>query len=119
MHLKASRTFRRWIPPLLLCLFLLIAYLPALRDFFLADDFVLLTQAAEAPSLRATFAVDPTWFFYRPLGKLVWYIVYHLWSYNSAPYHLLSLGLHAINALLIVGLVSRLDAKDTRWVAWG
>src|SRR5215470_15832735 len=74
----------------------LVGYFPALISSFHSDDFVLLSEAQAGDFNLSIFKLAPNWWFYRPLGKLAWMIMYRLWGYNAAPYHLASLGLHAI-----------------------
>lgn len=93
--------------PILLGL-LTLAYFPVLRTTFFSDDYVLLWQARAHRFDLSLFQVEPGWFFYRPLGKLVWLIMYRIWGTIPAPYHALSLGLHWLNGLLIIALVRRL-----------
>src|SRR5262249_28248334 len=45
--------------------------------------------------------VNPTSLFFRPLGMLVYWILFRFAGLNSVPYHLLSWTLHAVNTLLV------------------
>jgi hypothetical protein len=92
----------------MLGLLVALAYFPVLRTAFFSDDYVLLWQARASRFDLSIFQVDPAWFFYRPLGKLVWLIMYRLWGVFPAPYHALSIGLHWLNGLLLIALVRRL-----------
>lgn len=91
---------------LILLVLILLAYWQALRVSFLSDDFVLLS-AARLKTLPEMLAVDPNWFFYRPLGALVWWCEYWLFGLRGAFYHVFSLGLHWLNSLLVVVLARR------------
>lgn len=104
-----STSHRRWWLPVGLLALVLLSYAPILRAFFLSDDYVLLTEA-QLRSLAEALAIDHTWFFYRPLGKLLWWCEFRLFGYHAALYHMVSLGLHALCALLVVLLARRLLA---------
>ncbi|MBC8076944.1 MAG: hypothetical protein H7Y32_12780, partial [Chloroflexales bacterium] len=100
-----ARFFLRFA--LALLVLILLAYGQALRVSFLSDDFILLS-AAQLQSLPETFAIDPSWFFYRPFGALAWWLQYRVFGYSGAFYHAFSLGLHWLNSLLVAGLARRL-----------
>lgn len=103
-----TRLFRYARVAILLGLLTLLAYVPALRTTFFSDDYVLLWQARAQSFNMSLFQVESHWFFYRPLGKLTWLIMYRLWGHFPVPYHILSLMLHWMNGLLIVALVRQL-----------
>jgi hypothetical protein len=79
-----------------------IAYSPALKVGFLADDFVLLAQARQwTPSVRALLP-NPSSFFYRPVATwLIWGPGGQLWGSDPLPFHLISLALHAAVATFL------------------
>lgn len=99
---------------MLLGLLVALAYFPVLRTAFFSDDYVLLWQARASRLDLSIFQVDPNWFFYRPLGKLVWAVMYRLWGVFPVPYHALSIGLHWLNGLLLIALVRRLVPQSGR-----
>src|SRR5262249_17867090 len=45
--------------------------------------------------------VNPASLFFRPLGMLVYWILFRFAGLNAVPYHLLSWTLHAINTMLV------------------
>src|SRR5690349_24286577 len=45
--------------------------------------------------------LNPSSMFFRPLGMLVYWIIFRFAALNSVPYHLLSWVLHGINTLLV------------------
>lgn len=92
----------------MLGLLVALVYFPVLRTAFFSDDYVLLWQARAGRLDLSIFQVDPQWFFYRPLGKLVWLIMYRIWGVFPAPYHALSIVLHWLNSLLLIALTRRL-----------
>lgn len=102
----------RLIIPAAFGLCILVAFWPGLRSGFHSDDFILVTEAQLNHFNLALFKVDPAWWFYRPFSKLVWLCMYRLWGLNSAPYHLVSLGLHWLNTLLVVVLVQWLTDRS-------
>ncbi|MEO7912473.1 MAG: hypothetical protein ABIV47_22730, partial [Roseiflexaceae bacterium] len=107
-----SRQQLEWlIIPAAFGLCILVAFWPGLRSGFHSDDFVLITEAQLNHFDLALFKVDPVWWFYRPFSKLVWLCMYRLWGLNSTPYHLVSLGLHWLNTLLVVALVRQITER--------
>jgi len=50
---------------------------------------------------------NPASMFFRPLGMLVYWIIFRLAALNSVPYHLLSWVLHGINTILLFLLLKR------------
>jgi len=94
----------------LVALVAFLTYAPARNGYFLADDFVALNQLA----LKQTSFVDNlAWFgrdwgiganFYRPIVRLGYYFQYLFFQDNPAGWHLVSVGLHSCNALLVFGL---------------
>jgi hypothetical protein len=51
--------------------------------------------------------VNPTSSFFRPLGMLVYWIIFHVAALNSLPYHLLAWALHAVNTALLFLLLRK------------
>lgn len=96
------------------------ALLPALRLYFLSDDFVLLRQALDwQPSgVFASFTQPGGDGFYRPLGYLS-LAADAAWAGTSpARWHAAGLALHAVNALLVTALASRWGASaPAAWFA--
>ncbi|MFL5803355.1 MAG: hypothetical protein ACJ8CR_16640 [Roseiflexaceae bacterium] len=109
----STTTARKLFFPIVLGLLVLLGYLPALHTAFLADDFILLSQAQIKYSGLSIFAVSPYWWFYRPLSALVWQYTFKLFGYHPLGYHLFSLGLHWASSLLIVALVRRFTTHST------
>ncbi len=54
--------------------------------------------------------------FFRPLCMLTFMLDYHIWGLNTFGYHLFSIVLHALNALLLYALILRLGLE--RKIAW-
>ena len=81
--------------------------------FFAQDDFILLERATFQPGAAVFdfFAREPGHF--RPLTKGACFVVLHrLFGLNAMPYHVVSLVLHALNALLIWRALRRLRVGD-------
>ncbi|PYS14394.1 MAG: hypothetical protein DMG17_16790, partial [Acidobacteria bacterium] len=49
--------------------------------------------------------LNPSSLFFRPLGMLVYWIVFRVAALHSLPYHLLSWALHSINTALVFFLL--------------
>jgi hypothetical protein len=89
------------------------AFLPALRVYFLSDDFVLLRQALDwqASGVLASFTQPGGDGFYRPLGYLS-LAADAAWAGTSpALWHVTGIVLHTVNALLVAWLASRWGAS--------
>ncbi|HVP36616.1 MAG TPA: hypothetical protein VMT04_06420, partial [Terriglobales bacterium] len=90
-------------------------FLPGISSFFNSDDFVWLRNSQKI-SFEATlhFAVNfiPVLKF-RPFTHLIFQFLYAIFRLNSTGYHLTSLFLHIINALIFYALLMRFtsDAK--------
>jgi len=54
--------------------------------------------------------------FFRPLCMLTFMLDYHIWGLNTFGYHLFSIVLHALNALLLYALILRVGLE--RRIAW-
>jgi hypothetical protein len=100
-----------WI--LIICLATAIVYGPSLRFFFSQDDFVFLARAAAINSwqdlVRTFLAPDH---FYRPVPRIILFLAqWRLFGLNAAAFHLVSVGLHALNASLLFLLCRRLFGR--------
>jgi hypothetical protein len=90
-------------------------YYPAVHVGLLSDDFVLLGWAS------ALDFVPRTWGFVRPVPLIMWAAISHIVSQDfvSHALHGLNLGLHCLNAVLVVRLAARLGVDPYRAVASG
>jgi hypothetical protein len=90
-------------------------YYQAVHVGLLSDDFVLLGWAS------ALDFVPRTWGFVRPVPLVVWAAISHVVSQNfvSHALHALNLGLHCLNAVLVVKLAARLGIDPYGAVASG
>ena len=92
----------------------LMAFIPNLNASFLADDYVLFSWT-QAHSLAEVFAFfDPhTWWFYRPIIKVIYWLSQSIFGLQPLPLHLLALVLHGLMAFLLYYLLAQ-----QRRVAW-
>ncbi|HYP40372.1 MAG TPA: glycosyltransferase family 39 protein [Chloroflexia bacterium] len=108
----------RFPPDLITALLLacaLMLFLPSLGGYFLSDDFVLLTWTRVASISEVAEFFDPnTFWFYRPMVKVVYWLGQSIFGLRAAPFHLLSLALHGLNAYFVYRLVAR--QGGVRWV---
>lgn len=109
-------TFRRsyslYVAVILLCA--LGAFLPVVRGYFVADDFVLLswTHSHSLGALPGFF--DPqTFWFYRPFVKLFYWLGQTVFGLHATPFHLFSLLVHGVNGYLIYRVVQ----AEGSWIA--
>ncbi|NTW03333.1 MAG: hypothetical protein HGA19_19005, partial [Oscillochloris sp.] len=109
-----------WLIIVIVLIAMGIAYQHALQVSFLSDDHAMLAFAQMTPISGSVFMVEPIhWLsFHRPLGLLVWQLMYRIWGLYPLPYHVLSLVLHTLNSLLIIRLVSLIEPTRL-WPAIG
>lgn len=104
----------------------LVLYLNILPNTFILDDWFQIFAnpfLRDPGGLKKIFTTD-VWgflgqqgvsYFYRPLMHSSFYVIYRLWGAHPAPYHVLSMLLHALTSLLVFALVAR--ASGDRRVA--
>lgn len=108
-----SRPLRRqdWIFALALAAFTMLAYLPAWDGQLLWDDSGHVTK----PELRSVAGLKRIWIEpgatqqYYPLLHTSFWIAQRLWGDSLVGYHLLSLVLHVLSALLLFRLLRKLE----------
>jgi tetratricopeptide (TPR) repeat protein len=94
---------RAWLPTLALVAMVVVAYLPALKNGFIWDDDLMLT---ENPLIKSATGIFDFWFStkptdYFPLTYTDLWVEWRLWGMNATGYHLTNVLLHAVNALLL------------------
>lgn len=102
-----------------LALLTVIVYLPALRDRFIWDDDLYVTENQTLTSLDGLrrLWVEPTVNVqYYPLVHTTFWIERHWWGLQPAGYHLNNVLLHALNALLLCLVLRRLRVPGA-WLA--
>ncbi len=84
-------------------------YMRAIGNFFVADDFTWLKWAATTnlPDLPKLF-INSQGFFYRPLDKLMMYLLYTVFSFTPNGYHVFMLSIHFLTALGVYILIQKL-----------
>ncbi|MEO6458390.1 MAG: hypothetical protein ABIO92_08990 [Chloroflexia bacterium] len=95
----------------------LLVFVPNLTGYFLADDFVLLswTRVSSLNDVVGFFDPNVEWF-YRPIVKVIYWAGQSVFGLRAAPFHLVSLLLHGLNAYLIYRLVVGSGACSRAWV---
>ena len=118
----------------LITLLTVLAYLPSLTGGFVFDDYGLIVNNHV---IRAHDGLHRIWFTtepldYYPLTWSMWWLEWRLWGNNPTGYHVVSVLLHAVNAVLVwmvlrrlkipgawlVGLVFALHPVNVATVAW-
>src|SRR5213594_3953589 len=109
MGLTSAQRWVRWLAPLLVALFTLAAFLPALQNQFVnwddKDNFL------DNPHYRGLGWTHLRWMWTTHLGHyipLTWMTLgldYLIWGMNPTGYHLTNLLLHAANAVLVYRLI--------------
>ena len=112
---------RPWLPPLALCLLVLMSYLPAmLWGEFVWDDLMM----TGTPAVREATGLRQIWFspgeikaegHYWPLVYSLFWLQHKLWGFAPAGYHVVNVLLHLANTLLLWQLGRRL-ALPAAWV---
>jgi hypothetical protein len=85
-----------------------VLYYQVINNFFIGDDFTWLRWAAQAPGNLLTYFTQSDGFFYRPGTKLYFYLMYHFFWLNPVMYHLVSIALHFIVAVLFFLLAKKI-----------
>src|SRR5947199_64071 len=116
MGLTSAQRWVRWLAPLLVALFTLAAFLPALQNQFVnwddKDNFL------DSPHYRGLGWTHLRWMWTTHLGHyipLTWMTLgldYLLWGMNPVGYHLTSLLLHAANAVVFFFVARRVLTRS-------
>jgi hypothetical protein len=98
----------------------LVCFWPLVHFFFAQDDFVFLERASRglADAAGGFFDARPGQF--RPLTKGVYFaLTWPLFGLHATPFHIISILLHAANALLLGAFLRRLGINSavSRFVA--
>jgi hypothetical protein len=97
----------------------IVAYAPALRLGFAADDFLILARVQDLGGLHHPVSYFQVSFYeyYRPLVFLSQALDWQLWGLHAAGFHHTNIVLHAVNAFLVFLLVRTLADRPTSTVA--
>jgi len=109
--ISTLRSYRQWLPGLLLVAAVILAYQPAWHAGFIWDDdkYVTQNELLTAPDglKRIWLSLDsPSQYF--PLVYTTFRLERALWNLNPVPYHLVNIFLHALNALLLWRILNAL-----------
>ena len=111
-------TQRPWILAAVLVIITFVAYFPALRGGFVFDDDSLIVHNRlihDGDGLHrfwfTTHAPD-----YWPLTSTLWWLEWRTWGNHAPGYHVVSVLLHAVNAILIWLILRRLKIPGA-WLA--
>lgn len=90
-----------------------LSYLPTLRAGFVFDDWILLVQN---PLILAADGLHRIWLTtqapdYYPVTWTFWWLEWRLWGANPLGYHVVNVLMHAVNAVLLVQVLRRLDIR--------
>lgn len=113
---RAKRIRWYW---LLVPLLAVAAYAPVLSTWFVGDDFGHLFFLTSLPWPKPFTTWQAGSMFYRPLStSLSWELGRALFGTNALPYHIVSLALHALTALLLsLGVATISGSRRTGWIA--
>ncbi len=103
-------------PFILIYLFIIlgILFFPTISNFFVANDFQWLHSAA-ASSMRdiINYFANVKGYFYRPLDRLLIFVLYSLSAFMPQGYHLVMLFLHVLVAFGVYIFINKLFAKKS------
>jgi hypothetical protein len=103
-----------------LVLLAFITYLPALGNFFIADDFVYLRQAKIASRhLSHLLHFEPGGGLFRITGHCYFLLGYKLFGLDPRGFYALGLVLHVVNSWLVCRLAARLTGRREAGIAAG
>jgi hypothetical protein len=110
-----SGIIKKFVPPFLLTVLVFLVFHRSVTYFFVQDDFVWLRIAAsmkEATQLLDSFLQYNGAGFYRPLTQEVFYFLnYKLFGLNPVPFHVVSICFHAINSMLVYGILRQMKLQ--------
>lgn len=85
-----------------ICLFAIFYHIESLTWYFIGDDFTWLRWATESTLADIPkYFTDATGFFYRPIPKLWYFLLYSVFWLKPAMYHIFSLLLLAVSSSLV------------------
>jgi tetratricopeptide (TPR) repeat protein len=116
--IKARLTERSWLLAAILMVITFAAYVPALRGGFVFDDDSLIVHNR---MLHDSDGLHRLWFTteapdYWPLTSTLWWLEWRTWSNHALGYHVVSVLLHALNAILVWLILRRLKIPGA-WLA--
>lgn len=96
-----------------------VVFAGSIRDYFLADDFLLLKYARDFSwDLHREFTTPGGDGFFRPVTHLVFGLIYRWAHFDPLRWHVAGFVLHAINATLLFVILRRMGlARAAAWLA--
>ncbi len=119
MHIEQALAIRHRLVAFAIFLLACVVYLPALRDHFIWDDDLYVTENRTLTSLDGLRRIwtEPTVNVqYYPLVHTSFWVERHLWGLRPFGYHLNNVLLHAANAVLLWCVLRRLEVRGA-WLA--
>lgn len=102
---------------LLLCIFVFVLYKDALSLYFIGDDFTWLRWAASAAlSDIPKYFTDASGFFYRPVTKSFYFLLYSVFWLKSAAFHTVMVGLFALLSVAVYWILRLSSVRS--WIAF-
>lgn len=92
-----------------------VIHYPATSAFFYNDDFGVLERAAYRDTFSGilkSFIPHGQVFGSRPVGELYYFICYRLFDFNPKAFHLVSLSIHIVNAVLVFLIAKKISKND-------
>lgn len=100
----------------LIVITVIVIHYPSTSAFFCTDDFWHLEQAAYGPKfselLKSFIPQGEVLQWARPLGRLYYFICYRLFGVNPWAFHLVSLSIHLVNAVLVFLIARKISRSD-------
>ena len=95
----------------------IIFFVPTLNNYFIGDDFTWLRWAADGKIEEIpNYFVSSSGFFYRPLAKIYFLLIYPIFGLKPQGYHLVDIGLHLLSMVGIFSL--SLDLLKSKMLAF-
>jgi protein O-mannosyl-transferase len=98
-----------------------VSYAPALQAGFIWDDTAHVHAVGPLQSLEGLWKIwtmPGTVQQYYPLTYTLFWVMFQLFGATPAPYHLLNIFIHALNAILLLYLLQRLGVPLAIWAAF-
>jgi hypothetical protein len=93
-----------------------VAYVPAVDNFFISDDFTLLSYVT-ALDQSPTYILSAPSEFFRLVSYIYFWSCFKIFGLNPQPYYWMSIVLHVVVSLLVYQLVKTITHKPL--AAWG
>ena len=101
---------KRVFPPFSIIVVAVVTYLPAVDNFFISDDFTMLSYLEALKQNPLSILKDPSELF-RLMSYIYFWFCSALFGLNSAGYYWVGIGLHALASLLVFVLVLKITLE--------